>query len=95
MDSTCVTNPNFNSMLLKHSCILITDHLGIITFASELFCKLSQYECYELIGKKESILYTSGYLKDLYDEQFTTLTGRGNLDGGSQAQSKKITQPYG
>ena len=91
MDSTCVTNPNFNSMLLKHSCILITDHLGIITFASELFCKLSQYECYELIGKKESILYTSGYLKDLYDEQFTTLSIGGTWTGDLKLKAKNYT----
>jgi len=50
-----------------------TDKAGIITYANDLFCKVSQYSSIELIGKPHSIVNSGYHPKEFWEGMWSTL----------------------
>jgi len=54
----------------KHAIVSITDVTGTITYANDLFCKISQYEREDLLGQNHRILnsglHSTQFFRDMY-----------------------------
>ncbi len=79
------------NLVNKHIIISTTDLKGIITSASEAFCKISGYTMYELVGKPHSIVrhidMPNSAFKDMWDTIQNGKVWKGNVknlkkDGG-------------
>lgn len=61
---------DYKYALDQSAIVAITDQEGIIQYANENFCKISQYSMKELIGQDHRILrsgyHTTGFMKDLW-----------------------------
>ena len=77
----------------KHILISKTDLNGIITEASDAFCKMSGYRKNELIGSNHSILRHPETQDSIYEDMWDTLTG-GLIWRGELQNIKKDGTPY-
>ena len=64
----------FKNALDNSSSVAITDMDGTITYANEMFCKLSKYSQNELVGKKHSMLKSGYHGRDFYENLWNTIT---------------------
>ncbi|RDH81383.1 MAG: hypothetical protein DIZ80_14945 [endosymbiont of Galathealinum brachiosum] len=67
----------------QHSIVGITDVRGIITYANDMFVKISGYSKEELIGENHSILRSSVHNDDFFRDMYKTIASgkiwRGNI----------------
>jgi PAS domain S-box-containing protein len=60
---------------LDHATIIaITDEKGLITYANKAFCKISQYEEKELLGKTHRIINSGTHEKTYFKSMWSTIT---------------------
>lgn len=78
----------FKLALDQASMVSITDHKGIITYANDEFCKLSQYNREELIGKTHKIV-NSGYHPPEFWQKLWTIIGQGKIWRAEVKNKKK------
>lgn len=64
--------------LNESSIVAITDHQGVIQFANEKFCEMSQYSQEELIGSKQNIVNSGFHDREFFKEMWRTI-GTGNI----------------
>ncbi|MBN6066894.1 PAS domain S-box protein [Aggregatibacter actinomycetemcomitans] len=66
-----------DDVLLKavHDTLVIstTDLQGVITYANDLFCKLTGYSREELIGKPHNLVRHPGVAKEVYKDMWDTI----------------------
>jgi len=70
-----------------------TDQYGVITYASEAFCKITGYTEDELIGKPHSIIRHNDMPKELFSDIWNTITA-GNEYKGEIKNKKKNGELY-
>ncbi|MDF1879000.1 response regulator, partial [Sulfurimonas sp. SAG-AH-194-C20] len=63
----------YKSIANQKSMISKTDLRGIITYANDMFCSISQYTRAELIGKNQNIIRHSENASSLYEEIWDTI----------------------
>lgn len=78
-DVTDITEANVLLNQLKdgldHSTIIaITDDKGTITYANKAFCKISQFEEKELLGKTHRVINSGTHEKGYFKEMWNTIT---------------------
>jgi PAS domain S-box-containing protein len=64
----------YYSLLNKFSIVAITDKFGIIIYANENFCKISQYAKAELIGQNHRIVKSGYHPKSYYNDLWATIS---------------------
>jgi PAS domain S-box-containing protein len=82
-------NYELNDILNKTSIVSRTDKKGVITYANELFCKISGYKNYELIGSDHRILKSGYHKKEFFQEIWTTLLNGETWTGEIKNKSKR------
>ncbi len=65
---------NFKRALDDSASVAITDVNGTITYANDMFCKLSKYSRGELVGKNHRILKSGYHGKKFYENLWKTIT---------------------
>ena len=80
---------NFQKLALdEHSIVSITDQLGVITYANDLFCSISGYSRDELIGKTHRMLNSKEHDKAFFDDLWKTISS-GNIWQGQLKNKTK------
>ncbi len=74
LENKTIEMQNLLSTLDKNVITSETDENGIITYASEAFCKISGYTKEELIGQSHNILRHPDMDKSVFDELWSTIT---------------------
>ncbi|MBC2604549.1 ATP-binding protein [Pelagicoccus albus] len=70
--------PGLFQALDRHAIVAITDHRGVITYANENFCRVSQYSKDELLGRTHKIL-NSGFHPKSFWANFWSVIRRGEI----------------
>ena len=68
-----------------------TDPQGIITYANDMFCKISGYSRLELLGKPHNIINSGTHPKEFFKDMWKTITGGKIWRGEVCNKSKKGT----
>ena len=83
---------NFETELLgalnQHAIVSITDRAGNIDYANDQFCRTSQYNRNELIGKNHRILNSGQHSKEFFLELWQTISSGQTWSGVIQNHSK-------
>jgi diguanylate cyclase (GGDEF)-like protein/PAS domain S-box-containing protein len=74
LDNIYYTSTAYNELIDKYIIASSSDESGIITSASEAFCKISKYQKHELIGRPHNILRDPLADKTLYKELWKTIS---------------------
>jgi len=77
----------------SHALISKTDSQGVITYANEKFCEISQYNLSELLGETHSII-NSGYHNKLFFGDMWETISAGNIWQGLVCNRKKDGSLY-
>lgn len=72
----------------EHSIIAITDDVGNITYANDMFCEISKYSREELIGKNHRILKSNHHDVSFYENLWDTITSGKTWVGEIKNKSK-------
>lgn len=83
----------FKLALDQASLVSVTDHNGIITYANDEFCKISQYDQEELIGRTHKVV-NSGYHSKEFWREFWKIIGQGKIWRGEVKNKKKDGSYY-
>lgn len=81
------------TVLNESSIIAFTNPQGIIEYANEKFCEISQYTKEELIGSKHNIINSNYHSKEFFKEMWRTI-GTGNIWRGQIRNKKKDGSYY-
>ncbi|MBC7935600.1 MAG: PAS domain-containing protein [Rhizobacter sp.] len=65
---------DYKYALDESSIVSITDQKGIINYANDNFCKISKYECGELIGKDHRIINSGYHTKEFIRNLWMTIS---------------------
>ncbi len=77
----------------RHAVIVETDSSGVITYANEKFCDISQYAAAELVGQSHSIV-SSGYHPQQFFEQMWQTISSGRVWHGDVCNRRKDGEVY-
>lgn len=58
----------------QHAIVSITDTSGIITYANDLFCKISGYSRDELIGRSHRVVNSGLHSRDVFSDMWSTIS---------------------
>ena len=84
-----VRDLNYQKFALdQHSIVSIADRDGVITYANDKLCDVSQYDRGELIGKNHRVM-NSGYHSDDFFEGLWSTIKAGNVWNGEMRSQKK------
>jgi len=84
-----VRDLNYQKFALdQHSIVSIADHDGLITYANDKFCDVSQFQRSELIGKNHRILNSDFHSNDFFDDLWTTIKAGDVWHGEIRSQKK-------
>lgn len=81
------------TVLNESSIIAFTNPQGIIEYANDKFCEISQYSKEELIGSNHNIINSSYHSKQFFKEMWRTI-GTGNVWRGQIRNKKKDGSYY-
>jgi diguanylate cyclase (GGDEF)-like protein/PAS domain S-box-containing protein len=81
------------SFVEKHISISMTDANGLITCASDAFCKMTGYTKEELLGKTHALLRHPDTQKSIYTDMWKTIA-QGNIWHGRLKNRTKNDQTY-
>lgn len=77
----------------EHAIVSITDHKGIIIYANDKFCQISQYSREELIGQNHRVLKSNEHPKKFFADMWRTLV-RGETWHGEIKNKNKSGLAY-
>lgn len=84
---------DYKFALDESSIVSITDHKGIIKYANDNFCKISKYQCSELIGQDHRIINSGYHSKDFIGNLWATIK-KGNIWKGELRNKAKDGSIY-
>lgn len=79
---------DYKYALNRSSIVAITDEKGIITYANDNFCKVSQYSFNELVGSKHSIVNSGYHPQEFFKHMWQTI-GDGKVWKGEVRNQRK------
>lgn len=62
----------------RSSIVAITDQRGVILYANDQFCEISQYELEEILGRDHRILNSGYHSRDFFKKMWATI-GTGDI----------------
>lgn len=77
----------------QHSIVSITDIQGLITYANNKFCQVTEYSRSELIGKSHSLLKSSHHNREFFQNLWSTISS-GNVWQGEICNKTKSGKEY-
>lgn len=83
----------FKIALDHHAIVSITDRSGVIIYANDKFCEVSQYSREELIGKTHRLVNSEIHSKDYFKDFWETIS-RGEIWKGELVNRKKDGSLY-
>ncbi|MGY5150452.1 MAG: PAS domain S-box protein, partial [Candidatus Nitrosopumilus sp. bin_68KS] len=86
---------NFRKALDNSASVTITDPNGVITYANEQYCKISQYSRDELIGKTHKIVQSGFHPFSFYEDMWNALKSGNTWSGEIKNKSKDGTLHWG
>jgi len=65
----------------EHAIVSITDERGVIKYANDKFCQISQYARDELLGKTHAMLNSAHHAKEFFEDMWQTIMAGGVWQG--------------
>ncbi|KGX86613.1 diguanylate cyclase [Pontibacillus litoralis JSM 072002] len=84
---------NINDALNESTIIAITNRQGVITYANQMFCDISQYKQEELIGQTHRIIHSNHHSKEFFKDIWRTIC-EGNVWKGEIKNRAKDGSHY-
>ena len=86
---------NFRKALDNSASVTITDPNGVITYANDQYCEISQYSRDELIGNTHKIVQSGFHTFSFYEDMWDTLKSGKTWSGEIKNKSKDGTFHWG